>query len=110
MGFQYVKKLEKRLSEAIESGYVIDEMGKHVSLMTNDGLNILGNIMEGNYDSINQKYYSSYDTLAREILGSNIDTENRDNYVPSSLQYFTSSIRDPAFFRIYSNIVRFFLR
>lgn len=85
-------------------------MGRQVSLKTADGLNILGNLIEGNYDSINLKYYGAYDALARDILGSNIDVQNKNYYVPSSLQLFASSVRDPAFYRIYTKIVRCFLR
>lgn len=107
---QYIKKLETRIYEAIDSGFFYDEMGKQISLYTQEGLNYLGNIIEGNYDSYNLKYYGAYDVLARDILGMNFDSKNKDYYVPSSLQYFSTSMRDPAFYRMYDRILYFFQR
>ena len=102
--------MEIRLSEAVDSGFVIDKMGKQVNLMTVEGLNILGNLIEGNYDSINLQYYGSYDALARDILGMNYQTKNKNNYIPSSLQLWGSSMKDPAFYRLYNKIVQCLLR
>ena len=105
---EYLKKLETRILEAIDSGFFLDEMGKQISLYTPEGLNYLGNLIEGNYDSYNMKYYGSYDVLARNVLGQNYDTNNKNYYIPSSLQLFSTSMRDPAFYRLYDRILYFF--
>lgn len=107
---EYLRKLETRILEAIESGFVIDDAGRQVSLMSTDGLNILGNIIEGNLDSINLNYYGSYDALARDVLSMDVNTVNKNTFVPSSLQLFGTSMRDPAFYRLYNRIVQYFLR
>jgi hypothetical protein len=107
---QYIKKLEIRIFEAIDSGFFYDESGKQISFYTPEGLNYLGNIIEGNYDSFNLKYYGSYDVLARDIFGMSFDSKFKNYNVPSSLQYFSTSIRDPAFYRLYSKILNFFYR
>lgn len=105
---QYIKKLETRILEAIDSGFFYDEMGKQISLYAPEGLNYLGNLIEGNCDSYNVKYYGAYDVLARDILGMNFDCKCKDYYVPSSLQLFSTSMRDPAFYRLYDRILNFF--
>lgn len=105
---EYLKKLEVRIMEAIDSGYFYDEMGKQISLYTPEGLNYLGNLIEGNGDSYNLKYYGAYEVLAREILGMNYNYKNKNYYVPSSLEFFGTSMRDPAFYRIYDKILYFF--
>ncbi|XP_011506305.1 PREDICTED: arylphorin subunit alpha-like [Ceratosolen solmsi marchali] len=107
---EYIQKLEIRIYEAIDSGYFYDESGKQVSFNTPEGLNYLGNIIEGNYDSFNLKYYGSFDVLAREIFGMSFDSKYKNYNVPSSLQYFSTSIRDPAFYRLYAKILNFFYR
>lgn len=38
-----------------------------------EGLNMLGNVIEGNVDSCNTRFYGMYDALARDILGFNFD-------------------------------------
>ncbi|NP_001153417.1 hexamerin 83 precursor [Nasonia vitripennis] len=105
---EYVKQLETRILEAIDSGYFYDTMGKQISFYTPEGLNYLGNIIEGNCDSFNIKYYGAYDLLARDILGMNFDCKCKDYYVPSALQLFSTSMRDPAFYRLYDRILFFF--
>lgn len=96
--------------EAIDSGYLIDEMGKQIKLRTLEGLNMLGNLIEGNYDSINIKYYSSWEALARKVFGMNVDSDNKNLYVPSALEIFGTSMRDPAFYRICKKMVNMVLR
>ncbi|XP_058801614.1 arylphorin subunit alpha-like [Phymastichus coffea] len=105
-----IKNLEVRVMDAIDSGYVYDEQGKQVSIYTPEGLNHLGNLIEGNCDSYNMKYYGAYDALARDLLGQNMDCKCKDYYVPSSLQLFSTSMRDPAFYRLYDRILYFFQR
>ncbi|XP_058790418.1 hexamerin-like [Phymastichus coffea] len=106
----HIKKIELRIMEAIDLGYVWDSQGKQISLYTPDGLNVLGNIIEGNCDSINLKYYGAYDVLGRDILGQNFDCKCKDYYVPSTLQLLSTSLRDPAFYRLYDRIMYFFQR
>lgn len=96
--------------EAIDSGYVIDPMGKQINLRTPEGLNILGNLIEGNYDSINMNYYSSWEAIARKLYGMNIDHDNKNMYVPSALEIFSTSMKDPAFYRIINKMVDMVLR
>ncbi|KAJ8680420.1 hypothetical protein QAD02_016207 [Eretmocerus hayati] len=107
---EYIKVLEQRIWDAIDSGYIYNGAGKQVSLYSPEGLNYLANIIEGNYDSYNYNYYGSYDALARNILGHSHWPNNKDLMVPSSLQYFSTSLRDPAFYRIYDKILSFFMK
>lgn len=105
-----INALEMRLMDAIDSGYLIDEYGKKIDIYTPEGLNMLGNVIEGNSDSINTKFYGTYDILARDILGYNFDFQNKNNLIPSALQSYSTSMRDPAFYMLYQKILSYFLR
>lgn len=107
---QVINALEMRLMDAIDSGYLIDEYGKKIDIYTPEGLNMLGNVIEGNSDSINTKFYGMYDILARDILGYNFDFQNKNNLIPSALQSYSTSMRDPAFYMLYQKILSYFLR
>lgn len=96
--------------DAIDSGYLIDEYGKKIDIYTPEGLNMLGNVIEGNSDSINMKFYGMYDALGRDILGFNLDFQNKNNLIPSALQSYSTSMRDPAFYMFYKKILNYFLR
>lgn len=82
--------------------------GKLHDIYTPDGLNMLGNIIEGNVDSCNPNFYGSIDTLARKILGYNLEPSTSYQIIPSALEMHSSSMRDPAFYRLYQRIFDFY--
>ncbi|XP_076377495.1 hexamerin 70a-like [Megalopta genalis] len=96
--------LETRIRTAIDSGFVLDNHNKWVNIYTPEGLNILGNIIEGNADSINKNVYGSFDELSRKILGHSTTPVADATVVPSALETFTSSLRDPATYRILKRV------
>ncbi|XP_011305291.1 uncharacterized protein [Fopius arisanus] len=111
--FKYVKEIqniEYRILAAIDAGYIVDKEGKQYGLYTKEGLNYLGNLIEGNYDSCNTRFYGAIDVLYRDIFGFNYDCKHKNCVVPSALQLFSTSLRDPAFYRLYKKIIGYFFR
>ncbi|KAG7210288.1 hypothetical protein KM043_011832 [Ampulex compressa] len=102
--------LHVRISSAIDTGYVIDTNGKHVSIYTPEGLNMLGNIVQGNADSINRVFYGHMDKLCRVILGFGLEPVTKYQVVPSALEIYSTSMRDPVFYSMYKNILHYFHR
>lgn len=88
----------------------MDLEGKMEGIYTPEGLDILGNIIQGNADSLNKQLYESIDSLARNILGFNPDPLSKYQVLPSALQYYGTSLRDPAFYRLIKKIVGYFQR
>lgn len=98
--YKYIREImnkESRISAAIDSGYILNNDGKWHNIYSEKGLNILGNIIEGNADSYNTEFYGSIDTLARKILGYNLEAASKYQIVPSALEIFSTSMKDPAF-------------
>ncbi|XP_072756205.1 hexamerin 70a [Anoplolepis gracilipes] len=109
--YGYIKNLEdmeSRVSAVIDSGFVVDATGKFINIYTLEGLNILGNIIEGNMDSCNRDFYGSIDLLARKILGFNLEPSTSYQIIPSALEFYSTSMRDPAFYRLYKRIFKFY--
>lgn len=100
--------MESRVSGAIDSGFVLDATGKLINIYTPEGLNILGNIIEGNMDSCNRDFYGSIDLFARKILGFNLEPSTPYQIIPSALELYGTSMRDPAFYRLYKRIFKFY--
>lgn len=96
--------------DIIDSGYLMDEQGKQVNIYTPQGLNLLSNIIEGNIESLNRRFYGMYDSLARNILGFNPENRNKNKMIPSALQSYATNMRDPAFFMLYKRIMSLFFR
>ncbi|KZC07220.1 Hexamerin [Dufourea novaeangliae] len=107
---QHLQEMHNRISVAIDVGYVLDTKGNRINIYTPDGLNILGNIVQGNADSINPRLYGSIDMLARKIFGFGVESNMKYEVVPSVLDYLSTSLRDPVFYGIYQNILTYFHR
>ncbi|KAL2732724.1 hexamerin-like [Vespula maculifrons] len=111
--YKYIKdvhEMESRISSAIDSGLVVDKNAKLVKIYSSDGLNVLGNIIEGNQDSHNYDFYGSLDYYVRKIFGYNVDPATPYQIVPSALESFATSLRDPAFYRLYKKICNYYYR
>ncbi|XP_029035145.1 hexamerin-like [Osmia bicornis bicornis] len=107
---QDIMDMESRITAAIDSGFILRNDSKWYNIYQEDGLNMLGNIIEGNGDSYNRDFYGSIDTLGRKILGYNLEPASPYQIFPSALETFSSSMRDPAFYRLYKRIYRYYYR
>ncbi|XP_014471247.1 PREDICTED: arylphorin subunit alpha-like [Dinoponera quadriceps] len=103
-----VSEFESRILASIDSEYIKDMNNKMFNIYTPGGLNMVGNIVEGNADSYNYEYYGNIDFLAKKILGYNLEPSTTHQIVPSALEYFSIAMRDPAFYRIYQKIFDLF--
>lgn len=108
--WQGVREYESRVAAAIDLGYVIDADGTHHKIYTPEGLNLLGNIIEGNDDTCNAQYYGSIELFGRKILGYNLEPKNHYQINPSALESMFSCMRDPAFYRLYQKIISYYYR
>ncbi|XP_043278884.1 larval serum protein 1 alpha chain-like [Venturia canescens] len=105
-----VEDIENYISLAIDAGFLLDSKHNHVDIYTPEGFNMLANVIEGNADSINYRLYNSLDHTCKKILGFNLEPVHKYQIVPSALETFTTSLRDPAFYRIYKKIVNYLLK
>ncbi|XP_015594791.1 arylphorin subunit alpha [Cephus cinctus] len=111
--YKYMKEareVESRIMELIDFGYVYGLDGKPVDIYTPAGYNVLGNIIEGNKDSYNGRYYKNLDVLIRKVFGATRMANHKYDIVPNALDLYVTSIRDPAFYRIYKRIVNLYQR
>ncbi|KAJ8923138.1 hypothetical protein NQ315_001692 [Exocentrus adspersus] len=106
----FVKDCERRINDAIDFGYVFTHDGKKIDIFSEDGMNILGNLIEGNPDSPHQKFYKGIWYYARHLLGYAYQPLDKHHVAPSALEHFETSLRDPAFFQLYKKIILKFYR
>lgn len=67
-------------------------------------------MIEGNPNSVYPRFYGNIQALARHILGNSYYYGNISKVIPSVLEQYETSIRDPAFYSIYKWIFQFFKR
>lgn len=109
---QALQDVHTRISDAIDRGYIVDMNGKHINIYdTVDGFNHLSNVIQGNADSVNPEYYGNLDYLYRKILGmSSIQVMAKHMTVPSTLELFSTCLRDPVFYGMYKTIATHWMR
>ncbi|KAJ8679507.1 hypothetical protein QAD02_015294 [Eretmocerus hayati] len=103
-----IRMLEQRILDAIHSGHVITPQGAFLSLYEPQGINILGELIEGTGRSINPRYYGSFQAISKQLLGNVPVFNNIYEYNPSSLELGYTALRDPIFWQLYSKIMEFF--
>jgi len=102
---QDIKNIEARIKDAIDSGVVIAKDGSRIPIQQQlKGINILGNIVEGNEDSVNSRYYKSYTTMLRSLLALIMDPENKHGNAPGAIANYETALRDPAFYILQKQI------
>lgn len=68
----------------------------------------MGNLVEGNANSPDARFYGDIQAYARHLLGYAPQPLDRFHAAPSALEHFETSIRDPAFYQIYKKIILYF--
>lgn len=104
-----VYRLEKRIMNAIDSGYVITPQQSFLSLYQPQGLNILGELIEGTGKSVNPRYYGSYQAVARQLLGGAPEFATIWGYTPAALDLHETSTRDPVLYQLYKRVINLVL-
>ncbi|EFN73934.1 Hexamerin [Camponotus floridanus] len=109
---QALQDAHVRISDAIASGHIVDANGNPIDIYkTVDGLNQLGNIIQGNADSVNPGYYGHLDVLYRKVFGvTPVHHTTSNHVVPSALDLLSTRLRDPLFYGIYKNIVSYWTK
>lgn len=105
---EMIEEYEHRIIDAIDLGYVILPTGDHVDLTKPESIEILGNMIQGNEDSVNTRYYKYIAMFAKMILGTSVEPIEHHQIVPSVLEQFETCLRDPVFYQIYKRIAQFY--
>ncbi|KAK5638486.1 hypothetical protein RI129_012781 [Pyrocoelia pectoralis] len=100
-----VMDYERRIRDAIDLGFVITEDGKQVGIYTPDGFNTLADILEANPQAINSQYYGHLLVFARHLIGYTFQPLTPYKTVPSALENFETSLRDPGFWQLYKRLI-----
>ncbi|KAK3926969.1 Hexamerin [Frankliniella fusca] len=104
-----IQSIECRIREAIDSGYVYSKDGSRIPIFSYlKGISLLGNIIEGNGDSVNSRYYGSYQSMLRSLFALIVDPGYNHGVVPGVLANYETALRDPAFYYFYKYINRIF--
>ncbi|KAL3274339.1 hypothetical protein HHI36_015738 [Cryptolaemus montrouzieri] len=111
--YTYVLDYFRRLRDTIDKG-IIHPLRREskdagiIKILNEEGVNILGNLIQANGDSLNQRYFGPLLIYARHLLGYSYQPKDKYQLAPSALQHFETSLRDPAFYQLYKKIYYLF--
>ncbi|XP_018573822.1 hexamerin-like [Anoplophora glabripennis] len=108
--YTFVRDYERRIHDAIDRRMVYTDDGKKMDLDNEDGDNILGNMIEGNYDSPDRRYYGSIQFFGRHLLGYSKQPLDKHRAAPSAMEHYETCMRDPMFYQMYKKIIGYFQR
>ena len=104
-----IKTIEARIKDAIDSGFVIGKDGNKIPITQYvRGINILGNIIGGSQDSVNSRYYGSYQTMIRNLFALIMDPAQEHGVAPGVIGHYETALRDPAFYILQKYVLNFF--
>ncbi|XP_058465153.1 hexamerin-1.1-like [Malaya genurostris] len=94
-----ILEYEHRFKETIDRGYYILSNGTRVDLRTSAAVDVLGNMINSNVDSIDQEYFQAIEMQARSILGRSSNYQLNDELWPGPTMHYETSMRDPLFYQ-----------
>ncbi|CAH2043553.1 unnamed protein product, partial [Iphiclides podalirius] len=106
--------IEHRIREAIDTGYVINPLGEHISIHSPEAIDILGSVIEANADSVNPQYYKNFISVWKKLLGNTVWHKHQYHknliplVVPSVLEHYQTALQDPAFYMIWKRVLGLF--
>lgn len=107
---ELVEDYERRIRDAITFGFIVLPGGNFVDLTKPESVEYLGNFIQGNPDSPVSRFTGYFTVLAKTLLGGSFDHHHsyKDFAVPSVLEHFETSLRDPVFYQLYKKIISYY--
>lgn len=107
----FIYSYENRLLEAIDSGLFLLQNGTYYNFSYPGGLEYLGNMVQGNPDSLNAKYYN-YMTQVFKTFGRYFGKYQpyQSTVYPSVLSQPETTLRDPAYWSFMKRFLMFYYK
>lgn len=105
-----VEDWETRLRKAVDLGFFILEDGTYFDMKTPEAIEYFGNLVNSNEDSKNHRFYGEYELYMRYLFGASIERVEHNYYLPSVLEHYETSLRDPVFYQMYKRILQLYFK
>ncbi|XP_045478104.1 phenoloxidase 1-like [Harmonia axyridis] len=99
-----MERWRDRIFAAIHQGYIETESGERITLTENEGIDILGNMMESSNLSPNRTFYGDYHNMGHIFLSYIHDPDHRHLESFGVIGDSTTAMRDPIFYRWHAHI------
>ncbi|KPI97034.1 Arylphorin subunit alpha [Papilio xuthus] len=110
---QFLDAYEKTFLQYLERGR-FKAYNQEVDFTNSKSVNFVGNYWQSNVDLYEKfgprNYHRSYEVTARRLLGASPEPADKYSYIPTALDFYQTSLRDPVFYQLYSRILKYFIQ
>lgn len=101
--------LEDRVKFNIEHRFYTLPNGTIIDISKPENVEYIAELYKFTPYKNNNKFFGLLEVLGRTLLGTAIENYSTDDYLPSVLEHFETSLRDPAFYQLYGRLIRYYL-
>jgi hypothetical protein len=103
-----VTRYERRIRDAIDLGYFTLYDGTKYELTKPEDIDYLGQLIKGFTDVEDSRFFGYLEYFAKMLLGTSMTTMKNYRTIPSVLEHFETSMRDPIFYQLYKRIINYY--
>ncbi|KAG8191448.1 hypothetical protein JTE90_020700 [Oedothorax gibbosus] len=96
---QDMERWRERILAAIHLGVVVDPTGHEIPLDEQHGIDILADIIESSYESVNHAFFGSLHNWGHVLFAAASDPDGRYKLNPGVMDDTATALRDPIFYR-----------
>lgn len=105
-----LESLENRVKFAIENRFYTLLNGTVIDLSKPEAVEYFADLYKYTPFKNDGKLFGLLEVLGRTLLGTATENYSNEEYVPSVLEHFETSVRDPAFYQLYGRLIRYYLQ
>nr|WGN96261.1 setae polypeptide [Ochrogaster lunifer] len=109
---RFLDAYEKTFFQYLQKGH-FKAFNKDVDFHKSNAINFVGNYWQTNADlyseDVTKDYQHSYEVTARRVLGAAPERWDKYTFMPSALDFYQTSMRDPAFYQLYQRIIDYLI-
>lgn len=102
--------LENRVKFSIDHRFYTLPNGTVVDISKPENVEYFADLYKFTPYKNDSKFFGLLEVLGRTLLGTAIENYSTDDYLPSVLEHFETSLRDPAFYQLYGRLIRYYLQ
>lgn len=109
-GIEQLEGLESRIRMAIDQRFYMLPNGTTIDLSQPEAVEMFADLYKYTPYRNDSKVFGLLEVLSRTLLGTAVENYSTDDYLPSVLEHFETSLRDPAFYQLYGRLIRYYLQ
>lgn len=102
--------IENRVKFAIDQRFYTLPNGTIVDISKPENVEYVADLYKSTPFKNDGKFFGLLEVLGRQLLGTAIENYSTDDYLPSVLEHFETSLRDPAFYQLYGRLIRYYMQ